>query len=305
MNEPDWNLYRTFLAVMRKGSLSAAAREVGLTQPTVGRHIDELEVQLGRSLFTRSQQGLLPTDTARALLPFAETLAATSASLMRQLSGRADRVEGVVRITASEIIGVEVLPQILRHLQWDYPDLTIELSLSDSVEDLLRREADIAVRMTRPAQDALVARHVGEIELGLHAHPDYLERFGTPQNLADLAQHSMIGFDRKTAFIRSTAKDMQSLMPDFPSLDDIEWSYRTDSNLGQLTAIRAGLGIGICQVQLARRAPTLQRLLPEFRFPLPTWVAMHEDLKTAPRCRATFDALVTGLRDYVTEAGRA
>jgi DNA-binding transcriptional LysR family regulator len=194
---PDWGLYRSFLSVLRTGSLSAAARDEGLTQPTVGRHVDSLEKALGVSLFTRSQHGLTPTEAALELQPYAESLEATAAALVRSAVGRAG-TRGTVRITASEVIGAEVLPPILTRLHEAHPEITIELVLSNRTEDLLQREADIAVRMVRPTQQALLARHAGDTELGLHARRDYLERRGMPSSLAELREHALIGFDRET-----------------------------------------------------------------------------------------------------------
>ncbi|WP_440411522.1 LysR family transcriptional regulator [Neorhizobium petrolearium] len=299
MNDISWDLYRTFLAVLRLGSLSAAARELGLTQPTVGRHIDVLEQAVGYQLFTRSQQGLLPTEPALALKPYAENLAATTAAMRRLASGEFGAIRGTVRISASDVVGVEVLPPILAVLQDEHPGLELELSLSDSLEDLLRREADIAVRMTSPAQEALVARHIGDIPLGLYAHRRYMERHGTPENAEGLLAHRLIGFDRRSAFVRAAADRIRTSAPAFPDLERIRWSYRADSNLAQLAAIRAGAGIGICQVGIARRDPNLVRVLPDiFQLPLDTWVAMHENLKSSPRWRVTFDALVKGLLEY-------
>lgn len=193
----SWDFYRTFLAVLREGSLSAAARELGLTQPTVGRHVDAMEAALGYPLFVRSPHGLLPTDAALALRPYAETLSATSAALLRAASSQRDAVSGTVRISASEVIGIEVLPPILAKLHEAYPELTIELSASDTVEDLLRQEADIAVRMVAPAQDALIARHLGVVPISFHGHRSYIARRGMPQALTDLADHSLIGYAGK------------------------------------------------------------------------------------------------------------
>ncbi|MEQ1405197.1 LysR family transcriptional regulator [Neorhizobium sp. Rsf11] len=299
MNDISWDFYRTFLAVLRLGSLSAAARELGLTQPTVGRHIDALEQAVGYQLFTRSQQGLLPTDPALALKPYAENLAATTAAMQRLASGEFGAIRGTVRISASDVVGVEVLPPILAALQDEHPGLELELSLSDSLEDLLKREADIAVRMTSPAQEALVARHIGDIPLGLYAHRRYLERHGPPENAEGLLAHRLIGFDRRSAFVRAAADRIRTSAPAFPDLERVRWSYRADSNLAQLAAIRAGAGIGICQVGIARRDPDLVRVLPDiFQLPLDTWVAMHENLKSSPRWRVTFDALVKGLLKY-------
>jgi DNA-binding transcriptional LysR family regulator len=292
-SEPSWDFYRTFLSVLQEGSLSAAARELGLTQPTIGRHIDALEEATGSQLFTRSPNGLLPTDAALELQPYAETLAATSAALLRTASAQRERVAGTVRISASEVIGVEILPAILAPLLDANPDLHIELSASDAIEDLLNREADIAVRMAEPIQGALIVRRIGEIPLAFHAHRRYLDRHGTPQTMADLAHHRLIGFDRQTAYIRMMTKR-------YPLPDSMAFSFRADSGLAQLSALRSGLGIGICQTGLARQNPDLVHVLPDaFAIPLGMWVAMHESLKTSPRCRVTFDALVGGLLDYV------
>lgn len=293
--EPSWDFYRTFLAVLQHGSLSAAARELGLTQPTISRHIDALEQATQCQLFTRSPQGLLPTEAALALKPYATSLAATAASLLRAASGTRGKVGGTVRISASEVVGVEVLPPILAELQERYSDLNIELSLSDNVEDLLQREADIAVRMIEPTQEALLARRIGTISLGLYAHKRYLDRCGTPRALEDLTRHRLIGFDRQLPYVRAILKRS-------PELRGVRFAFRSDSNLAQLAAIRSGGGIGICQVGIAQRDPDLVRLLQEsVELPLETWLAMHENLKSSPRCRVTFDALADGLIGYVKQ----
>ncbi|WFU11058.1 LysR family transcriptional regulator [Rhizobium sp. CB3090] len=291
-SEPSWDFYRTFLAVLRHGSLSAAARELGLTQPTIGRHIDALEETVGAELFTRSQQGLLPTDAALALKPYAETLASTTAALLRVASETRDSVGGTVRISASEVIGVEVLPPILAGLQAAHPDLIIELSASDAVEDLLQREADIAVRMVAPTQDALLARRIGIIPLGLFAHRNYLKRCGEPKSIGELRHHKLIGFHRQTAYIRTMLKR-------YPLLDGISFAVKSDHSIALHNALCAGIGISFYQVPLAKKNENLVRLLPEIELSLDTWVAMHENLKTSPRCRVTFDALVAGLLDYI------
>lgn len=289
----SWDHYRTFLAVLEEGSLSGAARALGLTQPTVGRHMDALEAASGAPLFLRTPRGLLPTETALQMKRHAETMAATAAALARVASAAPGEVKGTVRISASEVMGVEVLPPILAELQESHPGLSVELSLSDAVEDLLRREADVAVRMTAPRQEMLLSRHVGAIPLGFYAHGHYLARHGTPASLKDLADHQLIGFDRELAYVRALLREK----PDFAALD---FSFRTDSNLAQLAAIRAGLGIGMCQTGLARRDENLVGLLAgALDLSLETYVVMHEDLKTTPRCRVTFDALVKGLLAYI------
>ncbi|OYU05157.1 MAG: LysR family transcriptional regulator [Pseudomonas sp. PGPPP1] len=286
-----WELYRSFLGVLKEGSLSGAARQLGITQPTVGRHIAALETALGVVLFTRSPTGLLPTAVAHTLRDHAETMARTAAALERAASAQGDEVRGVVRVSASEVVGVEILPPILTQLRQQHPHLKVELILTNRLSDLLQLEADIAVRMVRPRQEQLLARRVGLIEVGLHARDDYLQQHGIPQHMQDLAAHAVIGFDQENAFIRSLA---------IKGFERSTFALSSDSDLAQLALIRAGAGIGGCQVQLAKRDPHLHRVLPEaFALKLDTWVTMHEDLRNSPRCRVMFDALVEGLQRYV------
>ncbi len=291
--EPDWTLYRSFLAVFRERSLSAAARALNLTQPTLTRHIGALESALGCALFIRSQKGLAPTDAAMELAPYAETIAANAAAILRSASGLAGATGGTVRISASEIVGAEILPPILAGLRLQYPALEFELVLSNAVDNLLRRDADIAVRMVEPAQEALVTRRLGTVSIGLHAHKAYLDRAGTPATLADLAGHSLIGFDRETPAIRA----MRSRLP---GAEHLHFAFRADSDIAQWRAIVSGFGLGLCQVGLAGRHPDLVRVLPDIlELKLGLWLAMHENLRTTPRCRTVFDGLATGLSDYL------
>jgi len=294
--DPDWSLYRSFLAVLEEGSLSGAARALGLTQPTLARHIEALETAVGLELFVRSQHGLSPTDGALALKPYAEQLSATAAAMLRAASGHGGSVTGTVRVTASEVIGAEVLPQVFAALHERHPGLEIELQLSNTVDNLLRREADIAVRNVEPVQEALVVRRIGTITIGLHGHRRYLDRAGRPRTLDDLSGHSVIGFDRETPEIRSMRRRNDSI----DRLAGLRFAFRTDNEIAQLMAIRAGLGIGICQVALARRSSDLERVLPAaFDFKLGVFLAMHEDLRSTPRCRAAFDGLAAGLMSHV------
>jgi DNA-binding transcriptional LysR family regulator len=196
-----WELYRSFLGVLNHGSLSGAARALGVTQPTVGRHVAALEKSLGLALFTRSQTGLLPTEAGHSLRSYAESMESTAAALERAAASQGTGVSGTVRVTASDVIGVEVLPPVIADLREQHPELAVELVLTDRVQDLLRREADIAVRMLRPRQELLVARRIGQIELGLYAHQRYVARHGTPGTIAHLAKHALIGFDQTTAFV--------------------------------------------------------------------------------------------------------
>lgn len=287
----DWNLVRTFLAICKEGSLSGASRKLGLSQPTIARHLATLETSLGTELFVRSQRGLTATEQALDLLPLAEVLGATATSFVRKASGPADEIRGTVRISASEIISVEHLPPILAGLRRKHPHLAVELVASNLVADLLRRDADIAVRNTDPKQDALIARRLPPAQLGLHARRDYLDRVGTPTTLAELANFDVIGFDTATPALRA-------LSGTIAAFERSSFGLRTDSNLVQLAAIRSGFGIGLCQVALARRDPTLVRVLADqVAIDLDIWIVMHEDLRASARCRAVFDALVEGLKD--------
>ncbi|MFA7505651.1 MAG: LysR family transcriptional regulator [Burkholderiaceae bacterium] len=294
-NPVDWTLYRTFLGVLQEGSLSGAARTLGIAQPTAGRHVAALEQALRVALFTRSPTGLQPTDAALALQPLAKAMADTATSIERAAAaqGEGDAVRGVLRITASDVIGVEVLPPVLAGLRDRYPALAIELALTDRVEDLLHGEADIAIRMIRPDQDRLIARHIGSVELGMYASQDYIARHGVPGDVQALLARSLVGFDRETPYLRDTARRLGSVGRE-------NFALRCDSNAAQLALIRAGAGIGMCQVALAGRGEPLVRLLPEaFSLWLEVWLTMHEDLRNSPRCRIGFDALAQALAQHV------
>jgi len=291
--EPAWDLYRSFLAVLRLGSLSAAARSLGLTQPTIGRHIAALQRALGgRALFTRSQNGLLPTEAAHKLRTHAEDMAAAAAAFVRTGSANVEETGGVVRLAAADVLGVEVLPGILSDFRAKFPAIVIELSLSNQIADLLRRDADIAVRMIRPQQKALLAKRVGKVALGFYAHRRYLERFGYPDDLEDLLDHTLIGFDRTPPFA-----DLLKAMP-MPVTREL-FAFRCDNDLAQLAALRTGFGIGMCQTGIARRDPNLLPLFSKrFKVEIEIWIVMHSDLRRNSRTRALFDYLAVRLAQF-------
>jgi len=278
---------------MRDGSLSAAARRLGATQPTIGRHIAALEAALDLPLFTRSQRGLLPTAAAVVLLPHAEAMAAAAASIGRAASAEASAELGTVRITASEIVGCEVLPPILAAFRREYPLIKLELALSNQNEDLLRRDADIAIRMVRPSQKALVASRIGHVAIGLYAHESYIAAFGAPAGMDELAAHCVIGFDRDDRSYRSIGGQAAAFGRE-------QFSFRCDNDAAQLAALRAGVGIGGCQTKIATRMPELVRLLgDQISFNLEMWIAMHEDSKGTRRIRLLFEYLRDALKEYV------
>lgn len=291
-HDPEWHLYRAFLAVLRERSLSGAARALHLTQPTLGRQIAELEAGLAQPLFTRAQGGMTPTALARALQPMAEAMEAAAGAMRRTADG-VGTADGTVRIAASEIVGVEILPPMLAAIRMEHPGLVFELALSNRADNLLRRDADIAVRMFRPRQDAIIARRLGSVEIGLFAHRDYLARFGTPATQADLTRFHMIGFDRDDSALRGI---------NAPTLriDRSLFRFRSDSDHAQLAAIRAGLGIGGMQHPLATIWPELCPVLPdEIHFPLEYWLAMHEDQRLLAPVRTVYDALAAQLLTWL------
>jgi DNA-binding transcriptional LysR family regulator len=296
--EPGWELYRSMLAVVEEGSLSGAARALGLTQPTVGRHIDALEEHLDVSLFTRSQTGLQPTDAALTLMPHADAMAKAAEALVRTASGEAAEERGAVRLTASELIGVEVLAPLLPPFLATHPRIAVELMLSSRTEDLVRREADIAVRLFRPTQNALIARRLGTLGFALHAHPSYLAaRGGGPRSYEDLAQHALIGFDSEALICRLEKHGLPF------SRDAL--AFRCDSYVGQHAALRAGAGIGTAMFALARR-DGLVRVLPNLpSSEVEVWLVMHEAMRTTRRVRLLFDFLAERLGAFVKREGPA
>ena len=295
MANEDWQLYRAFLAVVRFGSLSAAARHLGLTQPTLGRQIAELEQALDLALFTRSPQGLVPTAASTALLPHAETMEAAAQALARAASGAADETKGTIRLTASEFVSGEVLPPILADFQDRHRGIVMELVATNRVEDLLRRDADIAVRMAQPTQEALVAKRIGTAPIHLYAHRNYLARRAMPKRIEDLLSHVMIGIDRDQTSVRGID------LPPF-AITRETFTFRTDNDLVQLAALRAGVGIGGCQTGIARRDPNLVPILPKaIRFELEMWLVMHEDQRMDRRVRLLYDHLADALAAYIAE----
>jgi DNA-binding transcriptional LysR family regulator len=288
-NRLDWSLCRVFLAIAREGSLSGAARRLGVTHPTVRRDLGLLEDALGSALFVRSASGLVPTDLAIELQPIAQSMEVVAEAFMRTASAEAGQIAGTVRVTSSELMGVEVLPQILSQLAALHPGLQIELAPTRETEDLLRREADIAVRMTRPSQLDLVARKVGRVGLGFYAHERWLARQAEPETLSDLVRsRAMIGYDRDPALLRvlrSAGLDVE------PSA----FVFRCDSDLAQLAALRAGMGVGVCHDLIAHRDPALRRVLPGVGSSLEVWLAATPGLRSTARVAATFEALASGL----------
>lgn len=287
----DWTLYRTFLAVLRTGGQSQAARELNLTQPTVRRHVEALETALGRTLFVRSSSGLAPNDLALSLRSSAEGMEAQAAAIERRASAT-DALGGVVRISVSRIVASEVLPPILRDLRAEEDGLRFEIDDSNAARDLLQREVDVAVRMVRPAQLDLVQKHVGQIALGLFAARSWLDRYGEPESLEALrASGFLLGFDRDPTQEQLWAEHV-------PGLDARSFALRCDDELTVLSAMRAGMGVGVCQLPIAGRSNDLVRVVLKWEGTLGMWVVVHRDLRREPRFARVFEHLCDRLATY-------
>ena len=289
----SWDNQRIFLAMLETGSLSAAARQLGLTQPTVRARLDVLEQALGVVLFTRSVHGLVPTDLALSLGAPAQTMARAAHAFVRTASMGPGKIGGVVRISVAEAVGVMVIPPMIARLRMIHPEIIVEVSLDNGSADVLEQEVDIAVRMYTPKQQILVAQKVGGIPLGFFAHDDYLARRGTPLSVADLADHDLIGSDRSLADLELTHR----VLPDVPHE---RFVVRTDSHPAQVAFARAGLGIAVTHQQIGRADELLRPVLPNLTIDiLDTWVVMHEDLRHVPKVRTVFDHLVAELSAYI------
>ena len=285
----DWSLIRSFLLVLEHGSLLAASRQLQSSQPTIGRHMAELESQLGLVLFERTGRGLLPTEAALRLADAARAMQNGADQLARTVMGSDHAISGTVRITASQPVSCYVLPPLLAHMRFSLPDVQVELVASNAVSNLLRREADIAVRMVQPAQATVIARRVGKVALKACAHQDYLRRHGIPRQPADLLEHHLIGGDRNDETLKGFAAAGLPVTRE-------NFAFRSDDLIVVWEAVRAGLGIGFVSEQQIRTDPAVIPLLPKLKIdPLPVWLAVHKEIRTSKRIRAVFDFLANAL----------
>lgn len=285
----DWRLVRSFLAALEHGSLLGAARALGTTQPTLGRHVAELEAQLGQVLFERTGRGLRPTAQAQQLAEAARAMEAAALQLARTASGADRALAGTVRLSASQPVACWLLPQALAQLRTTHPEIQVELVATNAVSNLLRREADIALRMVQPDQASLVARRIGQVTVGAYAHRDYLARRGVPREPADLLGHALLGGDRDDQIARGFAALGLPVARE-------HFALRTDDLIVAWQALRAGLGIGFVADYVARTDPAVVPLLPALRIPpLPLWLAVHREVRSSPRIRAVYDALAQSL----------
>jgi DNA-binding transcriptional LysR family regulator len=290
MENLDWSLVQSFLAVAESGSLSGGARISGQSQPTLGRHIQTFEAQMGAPLFDRHARGLSLNENGARLLPMAQQMRAAMNQMSLTAAGQSQKLEGTVRITASVFASHHLLPTILADIRAQEPAIDLDLVPSDTTENLLFREADIAVRMYRPTQLDIVTRHIGNLELGVFAARSYLERAGYPDDLSDLLNHDLIGYDRNDLIVQTmTAMGWPVARKDF--------AVRCDNQATYWQLVRAGCGIGFSQANVGRADPEIFELDFDLDIPpLPIWLAAHQAMRQTPRIRRVWDMLAEGLK---------
>lgn len=286
----DWSLIQSFLAVAETGSLSAAARSLNRSQPTLGRQIHALEDELGVSLFDRHARGLKLSDVGAQLLPMAQQMHEAMNAFNMTAAGQSQDLSGSVRITASVFASHHLLPPILAQIRAQEPSIQLELVATDATENLLYREADIAVRMYRPEQMDIISRYLGDVCLCFCAATSYLDRAGRPKKPEELFDHDLVGFDANEQIIRKMRER------GWPASKD-SFATRCDLQSAYWQLIRAGCGIGFSQIQVAEADPDVEILpLDADIKPLPVWLAAPQAMRQTPRIRRVWDLLAEGLK---------
>lgn len=293
----DWQLVRSFLAVLDAGSLTAAARRTGANQPTLSRHIADLEAQLGVALFERTGRGVVPTAAAIAIAESARAMEAGADAIQRTISGRQQALGGTVRITTSQVAAAWLLPPVLAALRVAEPEIELELVSSNRIDNLLRRDADIAVRMVRPDQGSLVARRIAQIPLGVYAHRRYLDGAGVPRDVDELLAHRLVGYDTDETIIQGFASMGVRLGRD-------RFAVRTDDHIAYGRLVAEGAGVGFLACYNASLWPGMVRLLPKLRIPpMPCWLAVHREIRGSGPVRRVYDFLAAELPRQLAEFG--
>lgn len=285
MDNLDWTLLRSVAAVAETGSLSAAARHLRQSQPTLGRHIQAAEEALGQPLFRRHAKGLEPTEFCRTILPAAQRMQEAAKQVELLATGGSPDPAGRVRLTASVFVTVHILPPILAEIRDSHPQIALDVVASDTTENLLFHEADIALRMYRPMQLDMITRHLGDLPLGLYAADSYIARHGAPARPENMLNHQWVGYDRSDLLIRGMNEMGLNVTRDF-------FTTCTDDQVAYWNFVAAGCGIGIGQTIVADRTPGVRRILPDLVMPvLPVWLTAHPALRNQPRVAAVWTAL--------------
>ena len=281
----DWALVRSFLCVLDAGSVTAAARASGARQPTLSRHVAELEAQLGAPLFERTGRGVAPTRAALAIAAAARRMEEGALGVARALATARSATRGVVRVTTSEVAATWLMPALLARFQRLHPEIAIELVASNELTNLLRREADIAVRMVRPAQQSLVARKLGEVAIVAAAHKSYLSSAPPLRTTDDLRAHRLIGYDRDDTIVRAAARMGLALASS-------DFALRSDDQVVYGRLVAEGCGVGFVARYALRQWPGVVAVLPALAIgALPCWLAVHREIRSNPLVRTVFDFL--------------
>lgn len=285
----DWNLTRAFCATADAGSLSSAARKLGLTQPTLSRQVAALEVALGVTLFERIGKRLVLTDVGRSLLAHARTMADAADALALAAAGRAQEVAGTVSISASDALAAYLLPEIIERIRQRAPQITLTIVASNALSDLRRREADIAIRHVRPTEPDLIARRVGDMAAHFYAGEAWIARNGKPRSAADLRQADFVGFEEPERF---AAYLNRAGMP--VAADQVRLISTNGTVVWEM--VRSGLGVSVMLDAIAARTPGVVRVLPRsFATQVPVWLVSHRELRTSKRVRLVFEMLADEL----------
>ena len=290
----DWNRARAFLVTVEEGSLSAAARALGLTQSTLGRQVSALEEELGTVLFERVGRGLTLTPSGIELVEHVRGMGEAASRVSLSASGKSQSLEGSVCISASEVDAAYRLPPIIALLREKEPGIDIEIIATNAESDLRRREADIAIRNYRPTQPNLIAKKVGDINGRIFATPSYLESLGNSKTPEDFSIANFIGFNRSGELIEAMKLfELNLTQKNYPIISEsqlIQWEHG-----------KQGLGIGIMSEDIGDKEPTVERVLPQLK-PLivPVWLVAHRELHTSRRVRFVFDLMAAELAKQLT-----
>lgn len=285
MDRVDWNQLRAFLETAETGSLSAAARKLGQSQPTLSRQVAALELSLGVTLFERVGKAMALTATGQELLGHARVMGAAAHELGLAAAGRSEEVEGLVSLATSDAVAAYLMPKILLHIRQAAPGILVEVVASDGCSDLQRREADIAIRHVRPEQPELIGRLVRQSSACFYASESWVRANGLPRTAADAVQHDFVGLDREGHYL-------QHLRGNGLLLSETNFRSYADNSVTYWQMVRQGLGIGAIMEEIARETPGMVRVLEDVEsFQLPIWLVTHRELRTAPRIRIVFDLL--------------
>ena len=285
----DWNQLRAFLETAETGSLSAAARKLGLTQPTLSRQVAAIEQSMRVTLFERVGKSMALTPTGLDLLEHARAMGAAAEALSLAATGRSQVVEGVVSVSASDAVAAHLLPPLVRQLREQEPGIAIEIISSNALSDLLRREADIAIRHVKPEQPDLIARLIRVATASFYASEDWVKAHGHPRNAEEAVTLPFVGSDRSGLLLRYL---QQHGLP----LSETNFSCYAHHSVAQWALVQHGMGIGAMMDEIALDTPGIVRVLddvPPVRFPI--WLVSHRELRTSRRIRVVFEALAQGL----------